>query len=116
MTAIDISQVRPGMFIDHGGKRWQVAELLDEAAGSTRLRLRRPWIPPRGERTSAYWMPGQTVTLDRDQGVCFDCGQPLVPGLGEEAHNWRTRDGGRYFCRVNADALHQPAEIQPAGR
>lgn len=112
-TRIAPAEVQPGMYVDHDGKRWQVWKTEPEpgAAGAVRLRLRRPWMP-RTERTSAYWMPAESVVLDRDQGTCTACGLGLIPGLDEEAHHLRTAAGGRYFCAVSDDALHHPALLE----
>ena len=37
---------------------------------------------------------------------CRWCGEELQRGVAEEAAQWRTKPGGRYFCPHSADSLH----------
>jgi hypothetical protein len=74
-----------------------------------------PGLPPLGRtiapdgrfkcpKCRSEFTPGQPP-----DPTCTDCGALLVPGIDEEAAQWRTADRGRYFCPVAADALHHPA-------
>ena len=108
-AAVSPGQVPEGAYVLHGGKRWQAGPPEPGEDGACWLPLRRPWARP-AEQARACWEPGQLVRLDADQGTCRDCGLPLAPGLGEEAHSLRAVPGGRYFCPASDDALHHPGE------
>jgi hypothetical protein len=75
---IPAGEVKPGQFIVHGGKRWEVWEVRPDAH-MLRLRMRRFT----GEKTSALWHTGDMVRLDVLQAdaqapavrtVCTACG------------------------------------------
>lgn len=106
MTAIWASSVRKGMWVDRGGERCQVTSVTCPG-GNARANLRRE----NGTATRAPLIPGTMITLADDQGTCADCALPLVPGVDEEADQFRAigyDSRARYFCGQSADALHHP--------